>query len=74
MAGMRFTHHGWLTLGPLPGKQMLLQSGLLFENPQTTGESPALANVPPGVWLPFLTPGKIIGLWTDFRATSAKNG
>ena len=74
MAGMRFTHHGWLTLGPLPGKQTLLQSGLLFENSQTAGESPALANVPPGVWLPFLTPGKIIGLWTRFRATSAENG
>ena len=51
-----------------------VRCGLLFENFQPTGESPALANVPPGVWPPFFTPGQTIGLWTDFRAKVAKIG
>ena len=62
MAGMRLTHQGRPTMRRIPGKQVLLHSGLMFENPQTTSESLGLANVPPGVWLPLCMPGKFIGL------------
>ena len=74
MAWMRLTHQGRPTLGLLQGDHVLLHSGSLFDNPQATGDSLALADVTPGAWLPPCTPGKIIGLWNNFRAAAAKNG
>ena len=74
MAWMRFTHEGRAVLGRLQGGQVLLHAGSLFEDPQPTGVSVALADVPPGAWLPPCVPGKMIGLWNNFRAAAAKNG
>ena len=74
MAWMRFIHHGKPVLGRLRDGQVLLHGGPLFEDPQATGESLALADVPLGAWLPPCVPGKIIGLWNNFRAAAAKNG
>ncbi len=71
---MRFTHQGQPVLGRLQGEQVLLHTGSLFDDPQPTGESLALADVPPSAWLPPCVPGKIIGLWNNFRAAAAKNG
>ena len=71
---MRFTHQGQPTLGRLQDGQVLLHSGALFQAPQPTGTSLALADVPAEAWLPPCVPGKIIGLWNNFRAAAAKNG
>ncbi len=48
--------------GRLQGGQVLLHSGALFDTPQPTGTSLALADVPADAWLPPCAPGKIIGL------------
>jgi 2-keto-4-pentenoate hydratase/2-oxohepta-3-ene-1,7-dioic acid hydratase in catechol pathway len=74
MAWMRFAHQGRPTLGRLQAEEVLLHSGSLFDQPQATGASLALKDVPPDAWLPPCVPGKIIGLWNNFRAAAAKNG
>ena len=74
MAWMRFTHEGRPVLGRLQDGQVQLHAGSLFEDPQPTGASVALAEVPPGAWLPPCVPGKMIGLWNNFRAAATKNG
>jgi len=62
MSWMRFTHEGRPMPGRLQGGQVLLHSGALFDTPQPTGTSLALADVPADDWLPPCAPGKIIGL------------
>lgn len=74
MSWMRFIHEGQPALGRLQGGQVQLHSGSLFEQPQPTGVSLALADLPSDAWLPPCTPGKIIGLWNNFRAAAEKNG
>lgn len=74
MSWMRFTHEGRPVLGWLQDGEVLLHSGSLFEDPRPTGQRVPLAEVPPGAWLPPCVPGKIIGLWNNFRAAAAKNG
>lgn len=74
MSWMRFTHEGRPTLGRLQDGQVLVHSGSLFEDPRPTGQSLPLAALPTGAWLPPCVPGKIIGLWNNFRAAAAKNG
>lgn len=74
MAWMRFAHQGRPTLGLLQDEQVLLHGGSLFDQPAATGEMLALADLAPGAWLPPCVPGKIIGLWNNFRAAAAKNG
>ncbi len=74
MQWMRFTHHGQPTLGLLQGEQVQLHQGCLFDTPQPSGEVLTLADIAPGAWLPPCTPGKIIGLWNNFRAAADKNG
>ena len=74
MQWMRFSHHGQATLGLLQGDQVHVNTGSLFDSPQATGEVLALADIAPDAWLPPCTPGKIIGLWNNFRAAAEKNG
>jgi 2-keto-4-pentenoate hydratase/2-oxohepta-3-ene-1,7-dioic acid hydratase in catechol pathway len=77
MRWMRLTHQGQPTLGLLQGDSVQLHSGSLFgcaHAPQPSGESVPLADVPAQAWLPPCVPGKIIGLWNNFRAAAAKNG
>jgi 2-keto-4-pentenoate hydratase/2-oxohepta-3-ene-1,7-dioic acid hydratase in catechol pathway len=58
-------------LGVLEGDRLLVHAGDLFEAPQPTGESVALADV---ACLPPCHPGKFIGLWNNFRAAAEKGG
>ena len=74
MAWMRFNHQGRATRGWLQDGQVQLHGGSLLDAPQPTGETLALADVPATAWLPPCVPGKIIGLWNNFRAAAAKNG
>ncbi len=74
MQWMRFTHQGQPTLGLLQGDRVQVHAGSLFDTPQATGEVKALADVAPGDWLPPCVPGKIVGLWNNFRAAAEKNG
>ncbi len=74
MQWMRFTHHGQPTLGRLQGDTVQLHTGALFDAPQPTGEVLPLAAIDAAAWLPPCEPGKIVGLWNNFRAAAEKNG
>ncbi len=74
MRWMRFMWRGEAALGQLQGDEVLLHSGDLFTAPQPTGERVPLAAIGAPDWLPPCTPGKIIGLWNNYRAAAAKNG
>lgn len=71
MKWMRFEHQGRTGLGLLQGDQVQPCSGDLFGQPTPTGDPIALADLR---LLPPCQPGKIIGLWNNFRAAAAKNG
>lgn len=43
----------------------------MFDAPRPTGERLPVADVE---WLPPCAPGKIVGLWNNFRAAAEKNG
>jgi len=66
-----FTHQGQATLGAIEGDQVRVHTGDLFAGPQPTDERLPLARL---AWLPPCVPGKIIGLWNNFRAAQQKNG
>ena len=74
MRWMRFMWRGKPALGLLQGDDVLLHDGDLFTSPQASGERVPLAAVTAADWLPPCVPGKIIGLWNNFRAAAAKNG
>jgi len=75
MRWMRFMHQGRPTLGRIEGDTVQVHEGHLFDSPPggpvATGEALPLAGLG---WLPPCTPGKIVGLWNNFRAAAAKNG
>ena len=71
MQWLRFTHHSQPMIGLLQGEQVQVHSGDLFDKPQPTGELLPLAGL---AWLPPCRPGKIIGLWNNYRAAAEKNG
>jgi 2-keto-4-pentenoate hydratase/2-oxohepta-3-ene-1,7-dioic acid hydratase in catechol pathway len=71
MRWTRFTHHGRATLGRIEGDEVLMHTGDLFADPRSSGERIPLAGL---AWLPPCVPGKIIGLWNNFRAAAQKNG
>lgn len=74
MQWMRFTHHGQPALGLLQGDQVQVHTGSLFDTPQPGTERLAVADIAPDAWLPPCEPGKIIGLWNNFRGAAEKNG
>ena len=74
MRWMRFMWRGKPALGLLQGDDVLLHDGDLFTSPHASGERVPLAAVTAADWLPPCEPGKIIGLWNNFRAAAAKNG
>lgn len=57
--------------GTLDGDRVRVFAGNLFDAPQPTGETLALAAVD---LLAPCRPGKIVGLWNNFRAAAEKNG
>jgi 2-keto-4-pentenoate hydratase/2-oxohepta-3-ene-1,7-dioic acid hydratase in catechol pathway len=68
---LRFNHAGQPALGQLDGDSVRVHSGLPWAEPQPTGEVLPLEGLS---WLPPCVPGKIIGLWNNFRAAADKNG
>ena len=77
MRWMRLTHQGQPTLALVQGDTVHLHQGSLFaaaQPPQPTGQTLVLADLAPSAWLTPCVPGKIIGLWNNFRAAAAKNG
>ena len=71
MKWMRFKHEGVDRLGWLQGDQVHVHAGSLFEAPRATGVQHDVGRIE---WLAPCCPGKIIGLWNNFRAAAEKNG
>jgi len=71
MRWTRFNHQGHAALGRIDGDEVLVHTGDLFAEPVPIGERVPLAGL---AWLPPCVPGKIIGLWNNFRAAQVKNG
>jgi 2-keto-4-pentenoate hydratase/2-oxohepta-3-ene-1,7-dioic acid hydratase in catechol pathway len=71
MKWLRYRHADNEGLGVLDGEAVHVHHGDLFDAPQPTGEAIPVADVQ---WLPPCRPGKIIGLWNNFRAAAEKNG
>ena len=72
MKWVRFAHQGRTGFGAVEdGTHVRPYRGELFGDAQATGELFALADL---TWLPPCAPGKIIGLWNNFRAAAEKNG
>lgn len=68
---IRFEHHGQPGFGSLEADQIHVHAGSLFEAPTPTGETLPIHQV---TLLAPAQPGKIIGLWNNFRALAAKQG
>lgn len=68
---LRFRHRDRISFGAIAGEQITEYSGDLFARPEATGCKLALAEVEP---LPPASPSKIIALWNNFHALSAKLG
>ncbi len=71
MKWMRFSHGGVAGFGVVEGDRVRRHEGDLFDRPTPTDTLIALAEV---AWLPPCRPGKIVGLWNNFRAAADKNG
>ncbi len=71
MKWMRYMHGGSVGFGPLEGEVVHCHAGDLFGQAQPTGQTLPVADI---TWLPPCAPGKIIGLWNNFRAAAQKNG
>lgn len=72
MKWLRFLHDGEPCFGTLDGDHVLRHRGWPFGGPtEPTGERFPLAAI---AWLPPVAPGKVIGLWNNFRAAAEKNG
>jgi len=71
MQWMRFRHDSKELVGILADQKVWRHQGAMFEDFQDGGESFSPAEVQ---WLAPCQPGKIIGLWNNFRAAAAKNG
>ena len=70
MKWLRFLHNGRETLGSLEGESVHVYRGELFGSHEPAGEKLPAQDVQ---WLTPCKPGKIIGLWNNFRAAAAKN-
>ena len=70
MKWMRFEHQGQAAFGTLHGDQVQPFAGDLFGTSARVGDPISLGTV---TVLPPCRPGKIIGLWNNFRAAAEKN-
>jgi 2-keto-4-pentenoate hydratase/2-oxohepta-3-ene-1,7-dioic acid hydratase in catechol pathway len=68
---VRCLHEGQAVHGVVRGDSVLLHTGLPWSDPQPTGQVVPLEGLH---WLPPCVPGKIVGLWNNFRAAAEKNG
>jgi 2-keto-4-pentenoate hydratase/2-oxohepta-3-ene-1,7-dioic acid hydratase in catechol pathway len=71
MKWLRFRHGGQEGFGRLDGDTVHVHRGELFGDHEATGERLAAEALE---WLPPCRPGKVIGLWNNFRAAAQKNG
>jgi 2-keto-4-pentenoate hydratase/2-oxohepta-3-ene-1,7-dioic acid hydratase in catechol pathway len=71
MKWLRFRHRGRTAFGWLDGPLVQVCDGHPFDAPRATGERVPVADIE---WLTPCDPGKIIGLWNNFRAAATKNG
>jgi 2-keto-4-pentenoate hydratase/2-oxohepta-3-ene-1,7-dioic acid hydratase in catechol pathway len=71
MKWLRFRHGGAAGFGVLEGQTVQVHEGSMFDMSRSTGASLALAEVE---ILAPCRPGKIVGLWNNFRAAAEKNG
>jgi 2-keto-4-pentenoate hydratase/2-oxohepta-3-ene-1,7-dioic acid hydratase in catechol pathway len=71
MKWLRFMHHGRVGFGRLEGEAVQVHEGELFAGHRPSGESIPVSEIE---WLPPCVPGKIVGLWNNFRAAAEKNG
>ena len=71
MKWLRFSHEGKSGFGTLDGDAVAIYSGDMFGACSPTGEHVAAADIE---WLTPCVPGKMIGLWNNFRAAAEKNG
>jgi len=71
MKWVRFLHQGATAFGCIEGDAVHRHEGDLFDAPHPTGERLPLATLP---LLAPCSPGKVIGLWNNFRAAAEKNG
>ena len=77
MKWVRFRSDGKEGFGVLEGRadaageRVAVHTGDLFDAPRATGESLDAAGLE---WLSPCRPGKIVGLWNNFRAAAEKNG
>jgi 2-keto-4-pentenoate hydratase/2-oxohepta-3-ene-1,7-dioic acid hydratase in catechol pathway len=70
MKWLSFLHDGRATLGALEGERVRVYQGSLFGQHEPTTQTVPVADLH---WLTPCQPGKIIGLWNNFRAAAAKN-
>ena len=68
---VRCSHAGQAVHGQVQGDTVVLHSGEPWASSQPTGQVLPLAGLE---WLPPCVPGKIVGLWNNFRAAAEKNG
>lgn len=72
MKWLRFVHEGQARCGTLEDEtQVHLHTGDLLQAPQPTGARLPLDGL---ALLPPVQPGKLLGLWNNFRAAAQKNG
>jgi 2-keto-4-pentenoate hydratase/2-oxohepta-3-ene-1,7-dioic acid hydratase in catechol pathway len=71
MKWMRYLYQGEPGFGRLEGDQVQVHRGDLFGHAEPAGQMLPLAELQA---LPPCVPGKIIGLWNNFRAAAQKNG
>jgi 2-keto-4-pentenoate hydratase/2-oxohepta-3-ene-1,7-dioic acid hydratase in catechol pathway len=71
MKWLRFLHDGQPRIGTLHGDLVQPHHGPMFGEPAPEGEPVPLTEV---TFLPPVQPGKVIGLWNNFRAAATKNG
>ncbi len=68
---VRFTHGSNICHGTVQGDEVAVHEGQPWADARPTGEVLSLKGLQ---WLAPCAPGKIIGLWNNFRAAADKNG
>ena len=71
MRWLRYSHQGRMGLGQLVGETIHVHQGLLFEDPQPTGDT---LNVSEVEILAPCQPSKVLALWNNFKTAADKNG
>jgi 2-keto-4-pentenoate hydratase/2-oxohepta-3-ene-1,7-dioic acid hydratase in catechol pathway len=71
MKWLRYSHQGLIGFGQLVGDTLHVYQGLLFENPQPTGNTLPVSEVE---ILAPCQPTKVLALWNNFKIAAEKNG